>query len=252
MMAQNLAMRQHQAGTTVSNSEPRVSTALICESLLLRAGLQYILSGTPFMIAEEFPSEWPGLISQGAQEPTFVIFATNRVPSGMLQMVWQTKERFPEARIVVLADHLDLGFVQHGHSAGVEGFCLTGSSREVLITSLELIMLRAPVLPSALVQAVFDGKTFKLRSTLQNTILAGSESADSRQGSLSGREAAILTHLMEGASNKDIARKLDLAERTVKVHVKAILRKVGATNRTQAAMWAMAHLPARTEASLHG
>jgi two-component system nitrate/nitrite response regulator NarL len=252
MMAQNLAMRQHQTGTTASNSEPRVSTALICESLMLRAGLQYILSGTPFVIAEEFPSEWPGLISQWAQEPTFVIFAANRLPSGMLQKVRQTKERFPAARIVVLADHFDLDFVQHGHSAGVEGFCLTGSSREVLITSLELIMLGAPVLPSALVQAVLDGKSFNLRSILQNTILSESEPADPRLGSLSGREAAILSHLMEGASNKDIARKLDLAEGTVKVHVKAILRKIGATNRTQAAMWAVDHLSAPEEASLHG
>ncbi len=56
---------------------------------------------------------------------------------------------------------------------------------------------------------------------------------------------------MEGEPNKIIARKLHVAEATVKVHVKAILRKIGATNRTQAAMWAMDHLPPRAEASLH-
>ncbi len=156
-MAQSLATRLHQTGTTTSNSEPRVSTALICESLLLRTGLQYVLSGTPFVIAEEFPSDWQGLINQEAHEPTLVIFATNQHPSGMLQMVRQTKEQLPEARLLVLADHFDFGFVQHVHNAGVQGFCLTGSSREVLITSLELIMLGEPVLPSALVQAILDG-----------------------------------------------------------------------------------------------
>jgi two-component system nitrate/nitrite response regulator NarL len=59
---------------------------------------------------------------------------------------------------------------------------------------------------------------------------------------LSGREEAILRLLTEGAPNKIIARKLGMAEATVKVHVKAILRKLRAQNRTQAAMWATTHL----------
>jgi two-component system, NarL family, nitrate/nitrite response regulator NarL len=59
---------------------------------------------------------------------------------------------------------------------------------------------------------------------------------------LSAREAQILVHLTRGASNKLIARGLGVAEATVKVHVKAILRKVNAANRTQAAMWAQQHM----------
>jgi two-component system nitrate/nitrite response regulator NarL len=47
---------------------------------------------------------------------------------------------------------------------------------------------------------------------------------------------------MEGESNKVIARKLDIAEATIKVHVKSILRKVRVQNRTQAALWATAYL----------
>ena len=56
---------------------------------------------------------------------------------------------------------------------------------------------------------------------------------------LSAREKSILRSLIEGASNKSIARKFDLAEATVKVHVKAILRKIQVQNRTQAAIWGM-------------
>jgi two-component system nitrate/nitrite response regulator NarL len=56
---------------------------------------------------------------------------------------------------------------------------------------------------------------------------------------LSPQESRILNSLAEGHSNKVIARKLGAAEATVKVHVKSILRKIGAANRTQAAMWAM-------------
>jgi DNA-binding NarL/FixJ family response regulator len=54
---------------------------------------------------------------------------------------------------------------------------------------------------------------------------------------LSCRERSIIAHLMEGHSNKMIARDLRIAEATVKAHVKNILNKIGATNRTQAAMW---------------
>jgi DNA-binding CsgD family transcriptional regulator len=54
---------------------------------------------------------------------------------------------------------------------------------------------------------------------------------------LSCRERSIIAHLMEGHSNKVIALDLRIAEPTVKTHVKNILNKIGATNRTQAAMW---------------
>ena len=61
---------------------------------------------------------------------------------------------------------------------------------------------------------------------------------------LSDRERTILTHLMEGASNKHIARELNIAEATVKVHVKNLLGKIRVKNRTQAAMWGMKLRPA--------
>ncbi|TIM09523.1 MAG: response regulator transcription factor [Mesorhizobium sp.] len=58
---------------------------------------------------------------------------------------------------------------------------------------------------------------------------------------LSNRENCILRRLIEGESNKAIAREINIAEATVKVHVKAILRKIRVRNRTQAAVWAMNH-----------
>ena len=57
---------------------------------------------------------------------------------------------------------------------------------------------------------------------------------------------------MKGESNKVIARKLDITEATIKVHVKAILRKTGAANRTQAAMWASQHVEQRDGTSVNG
>ena len=70
---------------------------------------------------------------------------------------------------------------------------------------------------------------------------------------LSPRERDVLCCLMAGYSNKVIARELDVCEATVKVHVKAILRKLDVRNRTQAAIWAStrgvteSNLPARIQ-----
>ena len=60
---------------------------------------------------------------------------------------------------------------------------------------------------------------------------------------LSARQQSILRCLIQGDSNKTIARKMAIAEATVKVHVKAILRKIRVHNRTQAAIWAMSTGP---------
>lgn len=60
---------------------------------------------------------------------------------------------------------------------------------------------------------------------------------------LSSRESDILRCLTDGISNKLIARQFDIAESTVKIHVKSFLRKINVQNRTQAAIWALAHYP---------
>src|SRR5882672_1886776 len=60
---------------------------------------------------------------------------------------------------------------------------------------------------------------------------------------LSARQQSILRCLIQGDSNKTIARKMAIAEATVKVHVKAILRRIRVHNRTQAAIWAMSNGP---------
>ena len=65
-------------------------------------------------------------------------------------------------------------------------------------------------------------------------------SAEEKDPQLSRREREILTRLAEGASNKKIAQLCNIAQSTVKVHLKAILRKIAAQNRTQAALWAIA------------
>ena len=219
-----------------------VTTALICDTPLLRRGLQRVLSETPFALVEESPATDPKLVSGKAQGPALVILAVSQPSNCTPEMVRQAKERHPAARIVLLADHVDLGLVTQGREAGVDGFCLTGSSREVLVTTLEMVMLGESMLPGTVVRSIIGSMALSPEREPASKVPDEPKASDPKARSLSVREAEILSSLMEGTPNKLIARKLHVTEATVKVHVKAILRKIGAANRTQAAMWAKGHL----------
>ena len=136
--------------------------------------------------------------------------------------------------------------------SGADGYCLATTGCEALIKYLDLVMLGEVVFPSAaflnaLSSSGLDCETCgeALAITVTPTPMPPSfDSQDSPIRTLSIREAEILQCLMQGSPNKVIARKLDVAEATVKVHIKAILRKIRVANRTQAAMWAVNHLAA--------
>lgn len=61
----------------------------------------------------------------------------------------------------------------------------------------------------------------------------------SNQAFLSNRETEVLSHISVGETNKEIARKMNISDETVRGHIKSIFRKTGMENRTQAALWAL-------------
>jgi two-component system, NarL family, nitrate/nitrite response regulator NarL len=140
-------------------------------------------------------------------------------------------------------------------TAGVAGYFLKDElSSDVLVKALELALLGEVVLFSkSLTKAPAEWMQLQpdAVSTIQvrNTGLAGrmpQASNDTAQTDnvprLSNREQTILELLTQGGSNKHIARQLNVADATVKVHIKGILRKLGVSNRTQAALWARDHV----------
>ena len=226
-----------------NGSEAEIATALIGDNNLLRSGLQQILQGTPFVLVEVASAAGPRRLNLLASQPALVLIDASQGIYQVLEVVRQVRERYPEARIVTLADQFDFGFVRLWHEAGADGFCIAGRDPVVLIKSLELVMLGETVLPIEVLCPILDGiPQYREEWSLQDNTAQPSLS-DLTVCRLSAREAQILGCLKEGAPNKTIARKLDVTEATIKVHIKSILRKIGVANRTQAAMWATAHLP---------
>jgi two-component system, NarL family, nitrate/nitrite response regulator NarL len=159
------------------------------------------------------------------------------------------KERQPDGRIVVLADHNRPADILSAFRAGAHAYFIKVTSCDAFIKSLELVMLGETILPAAMLSMVLDpadnddddreheAAVHDVRKAAGEYLEAGSDNMPR----LSARERCILTCLIEGDSNKVIARKIEIAEATVKVHVKAILRKIRVHNRTQAAIWAMSN-----------
>ncbi|WP_181832707.1 helix-turn-helix domain-containing protein [Bosea caraganae] len=109
-----------------------------------------------------------------------------------------------------------------------------------LIKSLELVMLGESIFPSAILTRMADEHGLDIE--IEDEIAVEEPPILHSSRSLSAREMQILQCLVRGQSNKMIARNLDIVEATVKVHIKAILRKIHVQNRTQAAIWAVNRL----------
>ncbi len=218
-------------------STRKFATELLCGNALLRAGLAQLLSGTCFDVIE---SSAPGLAATRSDPVLYIVDATGSLAQA-LEFVQEAKGRNPAARVVAIANQFDGQAVHAAVSGGVDSFCLATSAREVLIKSLELTMLGERVLPGSMVRALLDRELTQPASA-EIIPLSEHRAPDPKAQKLSPRETVILQSLMGGDPNKVIARKLDITEATIKVHVKAILRKIGVANRTQAAMWATGNL----------
>jgi two-component system nitrate/nitrite response regulator NarL len=210
---------------------------------LLREGIKHILSTTCFQIHNNAVHQASSLSLHPDVEVVLIVLEATRNPSEMAGLVSELKAQCTAARIVLLVDNLGWDLMVLAYQAGAAGVLHTATAPEVLIKSLELIVRGESVFPAAALLSATNDMVHALRQEHQPGIAgAPIDTHSPGERNLSGREEAILRLLTEGAPNKIIARKLGVAEATVKVHIKAILRKLRAQNRTQAAMWASTHL----------
>jgi DNA-binding NarL/FixJ family response regulator len=219
------------------------ATILVGKSVLLREGLARILRSANFRIlasvscADDLPPSRPR-----QPEPLFLIVHTGNDFDLTLEQIELFRDRHPEGRIAVVADHYVLDELVSAFRAGANSYFVDIMTCDVFIKSVELVMMGETIFPPAFLSFVLDPHDNHLleaapRDKTGEAILVTTEDTVTPQ--LSPREKSILRCLIEGNSNKCIARKIDIAEATVKVHVKAILRKIRVQNRTQAAIWGM-------------
>jgi DNA-binding NarL/FixJ family response regulator len=222
------------------------ATILVGKSVLLREGLTSILRSANFRILASVSCADDLLASELQHQPLFIVVHTGDDFAAAVEDIELFREQHPGGRIAIVADHYRLDELVSAFRAGAHGYFIDVMTCDAFIKSMELVMMGETIFPPAL-SFVLDPESDHLGEEDDHVgeavpgdennqaILVTTDDAFAPQ--LSPREKSILRCLIEGDSNKCIARKIDIAEATVKVHVKAILRKIRVHNRTQAAIW---------------
>jgi DNA-binding NarL/FixJ family response regulator len=224
------------------------STVIVGSSTLFREGLAQILDRAGFRIVAsrsrvaDLPHD-----PRSQPKPVLLVIDAGNDPDGAIREIELFKGQEPGGRVAVIADRVKLDEAISAFRAGANAYFLKNSTTDTLVTFLELVVRGETILLAGLLPSTVDFEDDQEDHSLainDKKIPEGEvlllDSDNTWTPELSAREKCILRCLMiEGDSNKSIARKIDIAEATVKVHIKAILRKIGVHNRTQAAIWAV-------------
>ena len=192
----------------------RIRVFSVDDHPLLQEGLAAIINNQPDMVLIAQASNAQEGIQQFRKHKPDVTLMDLRLPdkSGIDAMIAVRKE-FPEARVIMLTTFEGDVEVQRALEAGARGYMLKSMP------------------PKDLVEVIRQVHAGKKRIPPQ---LAAQLAEHMSDEDLTAREIEVLSQIAGGNRNRDIAEKLFITEETVKVHIKHIMEKLGASDRTQA------------------
>ena len=208
-----------------------IKISLLAKYEIAREGLRNILSGESFQIQASVSDASALFDPQGAiadDVDCHVIVVDGGDTVFGLDACRRLAAKKEHARLVLLFDHYVFEDVVEAFQIGVDAVIVKEILCAPLVESIKLVALGEKVFPSQLVNNL---------TSWVPAALGGDWKSSAASVGLSDREIEILESVMAGMANKVIARQFGICEATVKVHVKAILRKLGVENRTQAATW---------------
>jgi two-component system nitrate/nitrite response regulator NarL len=212
-------------------SVPDVPSSLITidDHPLFRKGLADLIGmeASLILIAEAANGE-QGIALVQQHQPELVLLDLNMKGMDGIATLREIKRQNPDVRVIMLtvSDHEE--DVLAALRAGADGYLLKDMEPEDTLTALRQAAAGRLVISERLTELL----AYALRHE-------GHQPADADQAGLTEREQQILAQLSQGLSNKMIARKLDITEGTVKVHVKHLLKKLKLRSRVEAAVWAV-------------
>lgn len=210
----------------------RIRILLVDDHALFRGGVKALLQRqTGFEVVGEAADSLEGVKRARELKPDIVLLDLHMPGVSGKEAVSLFLEQAPHTRVVMLTVSESAEDLLDTLRAGASGYLLKNIETDTLLD-----LIRRAVEGDSVVSAEMTSKLVKgLRQSVDS-----SEAADEKDA-LTPREHEILGYLAKGASNKEIARTLDLAESTVKIHVQHILRKLNLSSRVQAAVYAIEH-----------
>lgn len=222
---------------------PRIQLLLVDDHTLFRRGLKALLAQDErFDVGCEAGDLGEALRCLTQRQPD-VILLDNHLPGVRgVEGIPALKDAAPKARILMLTVSENADDLAAALQAGADGYLLkTVESDQLAQTIVKVMDGESVISPEMLTKLV---SAFRTRPLVPATESAPTPlepprpNGSSAPDLLSPREREILLLIARGDSNKLIARELDIAETTVKIHVQHILRKLGLSSRVQAAVYA--------------
>jgi two-component system nitrate/nitrite response regulator NarL len=205
---------------------------LIDDHTLFRAGLEDLLTRRGIRVVAAVGSGDEGLIAATNLSPDIVLLDMRMPQMDGLSVLRQLRKNTPDLRVVMLTTSSNENDLVEALRSGARGYLLKDIEPDELVVALREIVagktVVAPELAPVLARVVQGGEARSNENKIANPF-----------SELTPREYEILTLLAEGQSNKVIARNLGISDGTVKLHVKAILRKLNVSSRITAAVMAV-------------
>lgn len=205
---------------------------LVDDHSLFRNGIKSLLeSQEGFEVIGEASDGLDGVKRAKQLKPDLILLDLHMPGVNGLEALQMLSEDLPETKVLMLTVSEDSQDLMQALRSGAQGYLLKNIEIDFLVDSIHRAMkgesVMSPQMSATLIDAVREPVVEKKPE--KQTI------------KLTPRESEIIIMLAGGESNKSIARNLNLAESTVKIHVQGILRKLNISSRVQAAVYAVEH-----------
>jgi two-component system, NarL family, nitrate/nitrite response regulator NarL len=208
-----------------------LNVAIVDDHPLFRRGLIQLLSTIPhFLLIGEASCGREGIELVKRSRPDLLLLDLNMKDMSGLEVLKEVKNNDLDTRVIMITVSDQAEDLVAALRDGADGYLLKDMEPEEMVESLQSAAAGKLIISEAL--------THILAAALRGQ----NRPESTREADLTEQEIRILERIAGGLSNKLIGKELDIAEGTVKVHVKHILRKLNLKSRVEAAVWAVEHL----------
>lgn len=229
--------------------QPPVTLLVVDDHTLFRRGLIALLGQDPGLLVVGEAGDAAEALRLAPRLAPQVILLDNHLPGVMgVDAIQGLREVAPASRVLMLTVSEDGQDLAAALRNGAQGYLLKTIEGDLLAEAIRRAARGEPVVSPELMGklvAAFQSQgapepqpAVAAPAPLQPVQTLPPSDASAAVAQLSPREEDVLREIARGASNKEIARTLDIAETTVKIHVQHILRKLGLSSRVQAAVYA--------------
>lgn len=209
-----------------------IRVLIVDDHTLFRSGIKLLLQRQAgFEVVGEAGDGLEGVKRAKQLKPDVVLLDLHMPGTSGREAIPLLREQSPDSQIIMLTVSEDADDLLEALRAGARGYLLKNIETDFLLNSI-----RSAANGESVMSSQMAGKLADAMRSIPKDITSAVEI-----NKLTSREREIIVMLTRGASNKEIARSLDLAESTVKIHVQGILRKLNLASRVQAAVYAVEH-----------